>query len=258
MDDEKGITEGLKIIIEKGMPNCKVIGCAYNGSEGALRIMQYSPDIVLTDISMPILDGLDMIKDLKQKGCTSKFVIFSAYSEFEYAQRGIALGVEFYITKPIEEEELFDCLSKVMEDIKEKRLQSERYNELKNSYKAKEGFIDFKEMQGDSACNDIIGDIKAYIVANFAGNISLAELSKRFFLNPNYLSQLFKDKTGITYSNFLIQTRIDKAKELLKKTDLKVYEVCESIGYTDTNYFSQLFKTYTGYSPNEYKKISAS
>ena len=73
-------------------------------------------------------------------------------------------------------------------------------------------------------------------------------------MNPFYLSQLFKEKTGDTYLNFLTKIRINKAKELLEKTDLKIYEICEMVGYSDTNYFSKLFEKFAGVRPSEYKK----
>ncbi len=253
MDDEKGIVEGLKIIIERNMLNCKIVGCAYNGVEGSIKIMQLKPDIVITDICMPQADGLEMIKELKNKGCEAKFIILSGHSEFEYAKKGIALGVKFYINKPVEEDELFDSINKVIEDISKEKAQIEKSIEDMDfmSYK---NIIELREMQNVTRKKDVIEQVKEYIIKNYEKNITLAELSSRFFINPYYLSQLFKEKTGVMYLNFVMEIRINKARELLEKTDLKIYEICEAVGYSDTNYFSKLFERFTGCRPSEYKK----
>jgi two-component system response regulator YesN len=121
-----------------------------------------------------------------------------------------------------------------------------------------QSIIELKTLHNIPAKNDLISDVKEYISQNFGQNLSLAVLANRFFINPFYLSQLFKEKAGETYLNYVMKVRINKAKELLKTTHLKIAEVCESVGYTDTKYFSKLFEKLTGCKPSEYKSMTKS
>ncbi|WP_284646469.1 response regulator [Paenibacillus silviterrae] len=519
VDDEKGILDGLRVLIKRYIPACKVVGVAFNGLEGVKIIQEQKPDIVITDIRMPQADGLEMIRMLKEAGCQAKFILLSGYADFEYARRGMQLGVQFYINKPVEEEELCDCIHQVIEAIKGEqaklqevedlkqevhnrlqeislrdiidvgsentayveellqmasipikgnhfvcallefgntveslkefalepvfrqidqalgqyrkvyrfrysgaqiaviaahsgdiaykkligsiqRLKQSLYRELKlsmtvgigtvhkraagisrsfeearyalshkvikgvdvvipypeimslpgtshsisedmvtrleagldnmdeaecvniireifrqmeaergmspvdhqlqclnilllsvrkmsflqlqqNNFLGRnilslegisrirtlddlkqwmvgviKGIITFKLANNIPKKKDIIAEIKEYVKEHYNKQISLAELSDRFFINPYYLSQLFKQKTGDTYLNFLAQIRINKSKELLEKTDLKVYEICQMVGYSDTQHFARLFEKLVGYKPSEYRKNS--
>ncbi|RKL64884.1 hypothetical protein CR203_23790 [Salipaludibacillus neizhouensis] len=518
VDDVKGIVEGLKALFKREFPFCSVVGCAFDGTEGYETCMEIIPDIVITDIRMLQCDGLEMIDRLLAEGCTSKFIILSGYSEFEYAKKGIQLGVKFYINKPVEEEELHHCISSVIEEIESERTRqlemdgykiriknniknlkefiirdildtgnentrefkgllesidfpfhadhytcvlleaegealdkeeyeilqgtlqdtfskygdiytfryttahvgmlaaargnnvvSSSFNELITSARNKaanqlkriltigvgrtfqcweeisESFqsanqslnykwikgtgrlIDFSDIESQpvddtvideqdmknleeyiqnaerEACNhlinhifekiyrcrvsrskiqlqcfnlvllgirsvsynrfqhsewiraeivplegvssfhtmeelktwvktslhkvndlhsasmvsqerDVIFEIKKYVADNYHQNISLADLSARFYLNPHYLSQLFHEKTGQTYLNYLMRIRVNHAKELLDQTDMKIYEICEAVGYIDTTYFSRLFEKFVGCKPSAFRK----
>lgn len=255
VDDEMGITEGLKIIIERIVNGCKVVGVAFNGVEGFNSAMAFKPDVIITDIMMPQVNGLEMIKNLKELGCNSKFLILSGYSEFEYAKKAIQLGVNFFINKPVEEEEIQDCLTKVFEEIQKERTKTEEIENLRKAYQnSLISTVEQEPSPGIATKTDTITEIKKFIYDNFNKDISLTELASRFFMNPSYLSQMFKEKTGDTYVNYVMKLRINKAKELLKSTDMKIYEICEKVGYSDTNYFSKLFEKLEGCRPRDYKK----
>ncbi|MDQ8735608.1 helix-turn-helix domain-containing protein [Paenibacillus sp. LHD-38] len=248
VDDEKGITDGLKVIIPRYLPECQVIGCAYDGIDGVNMVRDLRPDIVITDIRMLRKDGLEMVQTLVNEGVDTKFIILSGYSEFEYARKGMHLGVRFYLNKPIEEEELQHCVRSIIREIDKER-------EKENTH-GKEASLDISVEEDDSFLKkNVIVEIKQYIIANFEKNISLADLSNRFFINMHYLSQLFKEKTGQTYLEYLTQVRIERSKELLEKSELRIYEICQMVGYTDTTHFSKLFEKAVGCKPSEYKKM---
>ncbi|ADQ04049.1 two component transcriptional regulator, AraC family [Caldicellulosiruptor owensensis OL] len=101
----------------------------------------------------------------------------------------------------------------------------------------------------------LVKKVIEYIKENYHLNdISLSDISEKFFVSPSYLSRLFKKETGKNLSDFINEYRIEKAKQLLITTDLKTYEVADRVGIPDPHYFSRLFKRYTGYSPSEYKE----
>lgn len=102
--------------------------------------------------------------------------------------------------------------------------------------------------------SNAVDKIKEYININYMQNISLEELSQAVYLNQIYLSKFFKDKTGETFSNYLLKVRMEKAKEFLGNVQYKIYDVGEMVGYKSMKHFYKLFKNYTGYTPTEYRK----
>jgi two-component system response regulator YesN len=114
VDDEPDIVNGLRKLVKRLSPECTVVGVAYDGEEGIQKIQSSNPEIVLTDIRMSGMDGIGMIRQLKEMGCQAKFVILTGFAEFSYAKNAIKLGVEDYITKPIEEDELRAILQKII------------------------------------------------------------------------------------------------------------------------------------------------
>ncbi|BCS81899.1 response regulator transcription factor [Anaerocellum diazotrophicum] len=115
--------------------------------------------------------------------------------------------------------------------------------------------IEEVQKHNQNKMGSLIKKVIDYIKDNYnSGEISLSDISEKFFVSPSYLSRLFKKETGKNLSDFINEYRIEKAKHLLLTTDLKTYEVADRVGIPDPHYFSRLFKRYTGYSPSEYKE----
>jgi two-component system response regulator YesN len=115
------------------------------------------------------------------------------------------------------------------------------------------GIINQLIMAKNSQCRKIIDEVVSYIDNNYCEKISLESISKRYFINPSYFSQVFKAKMGESFTSYLISVRIKKAKELLSLDKFKVYQVAEMVGYDSEKHFCQIFKKYTGLSPTDYK-----
>jgi two-component system response regulator YesN len=239
VDDEQGIVDGLRIIIDRMLPECRIVAAAYDAEKGFLLGTELQPEIIVTDIKMIGEDGLSMIEKLQRAGCTARFVILSAYQDFRFAQRGMRLGVRYYLTKPVEELELQQCIRQIIKD--REQAEGDKADILS-------GIVESANEK------DLILKVRRYLVENFQQTITLKELSEKFNINLFYLSQLFKKKTGQNYSDYLAHLRIDKAKELLIKTEMRVYEICEAVGYTDTTYFSKMFEKTCGCTPSKYRK----
>ncbi|MCX7708503.1 MAG: response regulator [Clostridia bacterium] len=102
--------------------------------------------------------------------------------------------------------------------------------------------------------NKAVKEIQEYISENLTNcELSLSSTAKTFFMNPSYLSRIFKQETGQTFVEYLTKTRMEKAIRLLKETDLKAYQISEKVGITDPHYFGICFKKYTGLSINDFK-----
>ncbi len=117
VDDEPVILLGIQYMLEKLCPECRVAALAVDGEDGLQKIRNYQPDIVITDITMPGMDGLNLIRQAREEGFKARFIILSGYSDFNYARQAVSLGVEDYITKPVEEQDLVDVIRKVCQSI---------------------------------------------------------------------------------------------------------------------------------------------
>lgn len=115
----------------------------------------------------------------------------------------------------------------------------------------------FDQTDEQSLGRDVIREIQMFIRQHYADNISLNSLAEQFYLHPNYLSRLFKEKTGQNFIDYLTEVRMEKVKELLKNSDQKIVEICDLTGYDNPRYFSKVFKQYTGMTPSEYRESSA-
>jgi two-component system response regulator YesN len=113
VEDEKKPRDGIVRLLSKMNPSYEVVGEACNGAEGCEKVDELRPDLVITDVKMPIMDGLAMISELRSRGCKADFVILSGYAEFDYAKKGIVLGVSDYLLKPISPPMLKDLLERI-------------------------------------------------------------------------------------------------------------------------------------------------
>ncbi len=130
VEDEKEKAKGIAYLIGKSNPECEPVLLAYDGPEGCKIAEEAQPDIILTDIKMPGMDGLEMIGALRKAGCTAEYVVLSGYAEFGYAKRAMELGVKNFITKPVDEKELGHTLDVLCHEIEEKRISRDSMNRL--------------------------------------------------------------------------------------------------------------------------------
>ncbi len=118
IDDEFYFREALKVSIPWKELGFEICGEAKNGKDALGKVADLNPDIMIVDINMPIIDGLEFIQSVKGKGIESKFIILTGHSEFNYAKQAVQLGVNNYILKPVNEEELKSSLFEIKEIIK--------------------------------------------------------------------------------------------------------------------------------------------
>ena len=131
-DDEINIREGLKNIIDWNELGFEVCAEAANGEEALCLILDKKPSLVLLDIRMPKIYGTDLIRMARERGFQGRFIILSGYSDFTYAQTAIQYGVDFYITKPIDEDELQLAICKIKKELDEEHAVSENMELLKS------------------------------------------------------------------------------------------------------------------------------
>lgn len=415
VDDEYLVRKGIQETIEWHEYGMEIIGEACDGEEGLQMALQLVPDIILTDIRMPFMDGLEFMEKLRGSGLNSSIIVLSGYEDFSYVRTALQFGAADYLLKPIDNQQLIDTVRKAAAKIKEERstrlyferlikelsaikkhflreliagnikekteileklkfyeipielrdnyiisirinecalgeqqlktqeidgfreavlrhiaqllllnrrfngvvfekgeeewviilqmlnsqddileLVKERCIELTNrigieyrqtisigisnlcrdldqispAYKDAYAASFFQLLPGSSSVGQInekevtgyrreIREAILYIRNNYSRNITVEMAANELFISASRLMHLFRDEVGKTFTECLTEYRIQIAKDMLRNSRYKVYEVCESVGYGDVKYFSQVFKKITGISPSEYIKHEA-
>lgn len=409
VDDEYLVRMGVRNTIDWENYGIEIIDEAEDGAMGLELALKYNPDIILTDIRMPYMDGLEFMSKIRESGIESSIIVLSGYDEFDYVRKAMHNGAYDYILKPIDNQQLIATVQKVAQRIKEdkskkqyfSKLQEElstikrqfirdlvlgnindkehvlekikfldlpidtdnisaivikienvesllneltqselgelkdemlknianllllhtrfigvvvdmsldewvilihskkvdditekaindRCIELLNKVKKElpfiitigigsqcneiidihDQYIKVKETVGDNALPNTSTVVKVgesllgyrrevkeaicYINEYYGSDITIEALANKLFISSSYLMHIFKQEVGKTFNEYLIDVRIQKAKELLKDPRYKIYEVCQKVGYNDPKYFSQIFKKVVGISPSEF------
>ncbi|WP_332695980.1 response regulator transcription factor [Halalkalibacter lacteus] len=379
VDDESLILKSLKKIIDWEAFDCEVAGTANDGQDAVSLIYDIQPEIVITDICMPEMSGLDLLKKVQSFQVRPEVILLSGYNEFEYAREGLQNNAFDYILKPIDHEELEECIRRLIVKFENEKKKAYEYRkhlihealtlgndklnlandertyvitalELNKPSSDEQQLMEWAKKERDeqltevffykfesaryvivyahSKANvelatkvksemvelgerinslvkiavgkDVIGihnlslsyqqtckllesasflkmnmiseeDIKneyqskyspdaaikkakSYLKENFTKEIGIESVSEEVDLSISYFSVLFKQKTGVTFLEYVTNLRIEHACLLLKTTDLKTYEIANMVGYSDQRYFSQVFKKRLHVTPSQFRR----
>lgn len=328
-------------------------GEACDGKEALRKLNEKQYDLIITDIKMPGMDGIEFLQELRSINIDTCVIFLSTHSDFEYAKQGIRWGVFEYITKPLAESVLLDILMRAQVYIDQKYEQKAKDNnrekiqqeensrvyypnnhessimklilsagsQLENATtetfkeictmqdgdiskirvvansllfnirnKVNETFPWLNRVEGETRCpsiqnneciksmqkeftehlmemreeiqkyelnhsDSIIRRICECVIDNIENEISLELISNEVHISKDYVGKIFKQKVMCNFNEYVTKVKMEHAKYLLLSGDYKNYEVCEKLGYKKTDYFASLFKSYTGFTPMEYKKM---
>lgn len=248
VEDEEIVRKGLILTTIWSDYDMKVIGEAKNGREGLLLCEKLRPDIIITDIRMPYMDGITMVEEICRI-YAPVVIMLTAFCEFEYAKKCIELDVSDYLVKPFQDEQLDKVLKKAVNKVKEGIF-------LKSMTEDGEDFKKRETMLKISV-NSKHANIKRavlYIEENYMKDINVRQTAEELNVSESYLSHLFKQEMDYTFLEYLTSVRLRKACELLKEPSVRVNEVAQAVGYRDGRYFSHIFKKHLKVSPNFYKE----
>ena len=240
VEDEVLLLENLAEKVRNLNIGFQVIGTANNGKNAMEMISRTPPDAVLTDIRMPLMDGLELVEWLDREYVDVCKIIISGYSEFEYARRAIHFGVQDYLLKPISTGELKNTLLSVALSI-----------QLRKETPGKEIQLPLEQISLEQVVQYVYDNIRT----NYSHDIDLNCLIEDYHYSADYINRLFIKKYHESAAKYQIRLRINKAKQLLLSNhNLSVKQIAEHVGYSDQSYFSRIFKKYTGVSPLDYRK----
>lgn len=238
-EDEELLLNNLVQKIEKIDQDFEVIGIAQTGKQAYELVVDLTPDIVITDIKMPVMDGIELLTKVKEHYPLTKFIITSGFSDFDYAKSAISLKVTDYLLKPIDPEELTDALLRIK---KEFQITKASYKEVFNPGTTKMTPSQIAEL------------LKDFLVENYAQDINLNLIANNMNYSSSYLTKIFCQVYNCTPSKYITNLRITYAQRmLLHNPELSIRQIGEMVGYHDQGYFSRIFKKQTGLSPFEYR-----
>lgn len=226
VDDEELIRVSLRYAIGCVMNNARIVAEASNGREALELALQVQPDIIITDVKMPLMDGIELIRAVRERQLDCQVIVLSGYAEFEYARQAIRYHVCEYLLKPISQDKLREALERCVQQ-KPREFEQEK---------------------------SVAQEIVAYIQQHFAEELSLEMLAREFSFHSKYISTLVKNETGESFSSYVTSLRIRRAVELLTHTDIEVKEIAAQVGYEDQHYFSRLIRKQTRMTPSQIRK----
>lgn len=252
IEDNSPVRKGLIYDIRSKMPWLSIVAEAPDGISGYRLAAEHRPQIILTDIRLPGLSGLKMIRDL-QKLYSPQVIVISGYTEFEYAREALSLGVMAYLVKPIDEEELESTLRHAAARICDRQELSPDALPPQRDPAETDSAAEAEENKDASMQMWYVNQTIAYIHTHYAENQSIADIAHALRMSESYLNRLFKESTSFTIHEYRSNYRISRAAELLAQPQYKIHEIAKSVGISNQRYFSNLFKKSMGVSPMEYR-----
>ena len=274
---------------------------ASDGLEALEIVSKNNIDIVITDIQMPEMSGIELIREVKRLIKKVRVVIITAYAEFEYAKESIKLYVDDFILKPFKSKDLLVIVKRIVEEIIRERNENDEIENLRKQLRENKNALQeklFHDLLGNSFIGNINNDLNYLGLTNLKGsdyfvtvvnisnfmdliqendeeqkyicNLTLFNWVNKFLLGYNTVEGTFNDPItnfyvinyridqivilGLNFIDYLSHLRIQKAKALLKNSDLRIYEIAEKVGYRDAYYFSAAFKKIVGINPTDYRE----
>ncbi|TLS49496.1 response regulator [Paenibacillus antri] len=246
VDDEANIAEGLADLFRRAGLPLERIETAYSASQALERCQVEPVDIVISDIRMPGMSGLELLERMRETWRHAIVIFLTGYADFEYAKRALRGQAFDYLLKPADDEDVVAAVERAIAAHDEEM----RPTAVRDATKPEREKPALPKRATDDA---FLQGLQAFIAANLDRDLSLETLAGRFYVNPSYLSRIFHQQAGEQLSQYIERRKMEAAKSLLADARLKVYEVAVRVGYRNPNYFAKVYRKSFGVSPHEYR-----
>ncbi|NLE16399.1 MAG: response regulator [Spirochaetales bacterium] len=218
---------------------------AENGRLAVTYASLYDVDVVLMDIEMPALNGLEASQRILADKPSCRIIFITAYSVFSYARDAVKLGAIDYILKPVDREDVQRAVKRAISQVEAER-------QLK-AVQPPEGECLEEELTDKAAL--MMAKVKKYLEHSYMNyDLSLDSVSSLLNISPSYLSCIFKRCTGVNFLDYITNLRISAAKDYLGDPFKSASEIASMVGYDSPSYFTRAFKKNTGLTPTEYRR----
>ncbi|MCH1638659.1 response regulator [Paenibacillus timonensis] len=267
-DDEHLDLEGMRTFIPWSELGMEVVGAVSNGFSACELMERQAVDILVTDVNMPHMSGLELARRAMDRRPDVRVVFVSGHQDFHYVKQALSLKACSYVLKPMDDDELVASLRQITLELEyeaHRKRTEEQYLKMMQALEAQEsgkpedarGRLSEPEpsqLRHAPGSSRLIREIVATMQARLHENLTLKNIAQQFAFSPNYLGHLFKEETGQGFSEMLTELRMKRARELLKDPKVKIYEVAGQVGYRYMPYFSRQFKETFGMTPMEFRK----
>ncbi|MEF3313812.1 response regulator [Paenibacillus sp. GYB004] len=244
VDDHPHLVEHLSTVIPWAELGVAQVHTGCSGDEALETIRNNRIDILVTDIRMPGMDGLQLIGQARELRPEIGCILLSGYGEFQYAQKAIELQAFRYLLKPVRPDEFISVILELTG-------RRGRPSDAGKGQAAELRPADKHEVQ-----RRLVDSVHDYVRLHIGGDLTLAVIAEHVYLHPVYLSKVYKEITGTNMSEFILDARMAKARELLKQSGLRIYEIGEAVGYRSTQHFIAEFKKYAGLTPKQFRETA--
>ena len=255
-DDEKLEREALAELVQRRFEREVVLEVAENGRKAADTAVLWGADLILMDIEMPGMSGLDAARAVLAQRPSCRVIFVTAYSLFQYAHEAVHLGACDYLLKPVDPDELEASVRRAMRQIETERKLEElaAARPQPEQTETEEEAEDAPEEGENSQTALVMAHVRRYLEDNYMFDLSLDSVGEILHISPAYLSAQFKKYQKMNFLDCLTELRINAAKELLSDPFRSSAEVASMVGYEDASYFARAFKKRTGMTPTQYRR----
>lgn len=250
VDDQYDVVQGLLSGIDWTGLGVAEVFAAYSADEAISTLSENDVDLLLCDIEMPPRSGFDVLLFAREQHIPLECIFLTSHANFSYAQSAVKLGSFDYILQPARYEEITQAISRALDKLHSRGLSSGGRHGLQRMAAAstERASVDLKEE--DHPVKRAI----SYIRRNIYHDLTRTEIAEAVYLNPDYLSRLFKRVEGVSLNDFITSEKMQAACSLLSHTQIPVGLIASKLGYTNFSYFSQIFRRNTGMTPLEYRQ----
>ena len=255
-DDEKLEREALAELVQRRFEREVVLEVAENGRKAADTAVLWGADLILMDIEMPGMSGLDAARAVLAQRPACRVIIVTVYSLLQYAHEAVHLGACDYLLKPVDPDELEVSVRRAMRQIETERKLEElaAAQPQPEQTETEEEAEDAPEEGENSQTALVMAHVRRYLEDNYMFDLSLDSVGEILHISPAYLSAQFKKYQKMNFLDCLTELRINAAKELLADPFRSSAEVASMVGYEDASYFARAFKKRTGMTPTQYRR----
>ena len=255
-DDEKLEREALAELVQRRFEREVVLEVAENGRKAADTAVLWGADLILMDIEMPGMSGLDAARAVLAQRPSCRVIFVTAYSLFQYAHEAVHLGACDYLLKPVDPDELEASVRRAIRQIETERKLEElaAAQPQPEQTETEEEAEDAPEEGENSQTALVMAHVRRYLEDNYMFDLSLDSVGEILHISPAYLSAQFKKYQKMNFLDCLTELRINAAKELLADPFRSSAEVASMVGYEDASYFARAFKKRTGMTPTQSRR----
>lgn len=241
-DDELIECRYLKEVFAAYPQEFEIVGVAQNGKDVLELSKVIHPDVVIMDINLPEMNGLEAAKEIKSVWNDVIVIVNTAYADFEYAQTAVNYHMDAYLLKPASRDEIISVVRT-------------QYAKRCQKYATHSGNRETSHEETQEEEN-LIYQVKKYVQTYFYQGITLADVSEAVHFSPSYISKVFHARTGNTYRNYLTDVRVEHAQYLLQYTNRSIRQIALDSGFTNVSHFYRVFKAKTKSTPAQFRKLT--